>query len=141
MSLSLGVDVPAMNQYRARAQMRARLRPILVAFSSLGTLTERRLCNIAHVNERERQLWVKSGNAHNEAMMSAFHPTATEHRTRFYVGSVPIAASRAATNNVSIRLSHRRVRGAQAIAAARKVRIEQCRRQFVGLLTFMNASN
>ena len=47
----------------------------------------------------------------------------------------------AATNNVSIRSTHQRVRGAQAIAAARKVRIEQCRRQFVGLLTFMNASN
>ena len=68
MSLSLGVDVPAMNQYRARAQMRARLRPILVAFSSLGTLTERRLCNIAHVNERERQLWVKSGKARNDTI-------------------------------------------------------------------------
>jgi hypothetical protein len=47
-----------MNQYRARAQMRARRHPILVAFSSLSILTERRLCNIAHVNERERPLWV-----------------------------------------------------------------------------------
>jgi hypothetical protein len=58
MSLSLRVDVPALNQYRARAQMRARRHPILVAFSSLSILTERRLCNIAHVNERERPLWV-----------------------------------------------------------------------------------
>src|SRR4029077_11331578 len=36
-------------------------------------------------------LWVKSGNAHNEPMMSAFHPIATEQRTQFYVGSVPQA--------------------------------------------------
>ena len=35
--------------------------------------------------------WVKSGNAHNEPMMSAFHPIATEQRTQFYVGFVPIA--------------------------------------------------
>jgi hypothetical protein len=32
---------------------------------------------------------VKSGNAHNEPMMSAFHPIATEQRTQFYVGLVP----------------------------------------------------
>jgi hypothetical protein len=38
-------------------------------------------------------LWVKSGNAHNEPMMSAFHSIATEQRTRFYVGSVPFADS------------------------------------------------
>jgi hypothetical protein len=25
--------------------------------------------------------WVKSGNAHNEPMVSAFHPIATEQRT------------------------------------------------------------
>ena len=35
-------------------------------------------------------LWVKSGNAHNEPMMSAFHPIATEQRTQFYVGFVPL---------------------------------------------------
>jgi hypothetical protein len=69
--------------------MRARRHPILVAFSSLSILTERRLCNIAHVNERERPLWVKSGNAHNEPMMSAFHPIATKQRTQFDVGFVP----------------------------------------------------
>ena len=34
-------------------------------------------------------VWVKSGNAHNEPMMSAFHPKATEQRTQFYVGLVP----------------------------------------------------
>ena len=33
--------------------------------------------------------WVKSGNAHNEPMKSAFHPIATEQRTQFYVGFVP----------------------------------------------------
>ena len=87
-----------MNQYRARAQMRARRHPILAAFSGLGTLTERRLCNIAHVNERERPFWVKSGNAHNEPMMSAFHPIATEQRTQFYVGFVPSTDSCTATN-------------------------------------------
>jgi hypothetical protein len=32
---------------------------------------------------------VKSGNAHNEPMMSAFHPIANEQRTQFYVGFVP----------------------------------------------------
>ena len=32
---------------------------------------------------------VRSGNAHNEPMMSAFHPIATEQRTRIYVGSAP----------------------------------------------------
>ena len=32
---------------------------------------------------------VKSGNAHNEPMMSAFHPIATQQRTQFYVGFVP----------------------------------------------------
>jgi hypothetical protein len=32
---------------------------------------------------------VKSGNAHNEPMMSAFHPMATKQRTQFYVGFVP----------------------------------------------------
>jgi hypothetical protein len=32
---------------------------------------------------------VKSGNAHNEPMKSAFHPIATEQRTQLYVGSVP----------------------------------------------------
>ena len=36
-------------------------------------------------------LWVKSGNAPNEPMMSAFHPIATEQRTQFYVRSVPLA--------------------------------------------------
>ena len=34
-------------------------------------------------------LWVKSGNAHNEHMMSAFHPTATEERTSQIVRLVP----------------------------------------------------
>jgi hypothetical protein len=32
----------------------------------------------------------KSGNAHNEPMMSAFHLIATEPRTHFYVGFVPL---------------------------------------------------
>jgi hypothetical protein len=36
-----------------------------------------------------RPLWVKSGNARNEPMMSAFHPIATKQRTQFYVGLVP----------------------------------------------------
>jgi hypothetical protein len=35
--------------------------------------------------------WVKSGNAHNEPMMSAFHPITTEQRTQFYVRFVPKA--------------------------------------------------
>jgi hypothetical protein len=33
--------------------------------------------------------WVKSGNAPNEPMMSAFHLIANEQRTQFYVGFVP----------------------------------------------------
>ncbi len=33
---------------------------------------------------------VKSGNAHNEPMKSAFHPIETEQRTQFYVGLVPL---------------------------------------------------
>ena len=70
--------------------MQARRHPILVAFSSLGTLTERRLCNIAHVNERERPLWVKTGKAHAEQMFSAFTPLATFERTCRDVGLVPI---------------------------------------------------
>jgi hypothetical protein len=37
--------------------------------------------------------WVKSGNAPNEPMMSAFHPIATEQQTQFYVGFVPTADS------------------------------------------------
>ena len=32
----------------------------------------------------------QSGTAHNEPMMSAFHPIATKQRTQFYVGSVPV---------------------------------------------------
>ena len=36
---------------------------------------------------RQCPLRVESGNAHNEPMMSAFHPKATEQRTRFYVAS------------------------------------------------------
>jgi hypothetical protein len=36
-----------------------------------------------------RLFWGQSGNVHNEPMMSAFHPKATEQRTQFYVGSVP----------------------------------------------------
>ena len=36
-------------------------------------------------------LWVKSGTAHNEPMMSAFHPIANEQRTQLYVGFVPQA--------------------------------------------------
>ncbi|MGB7831271.1 MAG: hypothetical protein WBL84_03585, partial [Xanthobacteraceae bacterium] len=36
-------------------------------------------------------LRVKSGKAQTEQMMSAFHPTATEQRTQFYVGFVPQA--------------------------------------------------
>jgi hypothetical protein len=40
---------------------------------------------------------VKSGNAHNEPMMSAFQPIATEQRTLFYVGFVPKRDSRIAT--------------------------------------------
>jgi hypothetical protein len=34
-------------------------------------------------------LRVISGNAHNEPMMSAFHPIATEQRTQFYVCFLP----------------------------------------------------
>jgi hypothetical protein len=56
--------------------MRAQRRPIL-AFNSLDSLTERRLCNIAHVTERERPLWVKSGKARVEHLLSAYHPIAT----------------------------------------------------------------
>jgi hypothetical protein len=40
---------------------------------------------------------VKSGNAHIEPMMSAFHPKATEQRTQFYVGFVPTADIRIAS--------------------------------------------
>jgi hypothetical protein len=40
---------------------------------------------------RESPVRVKSGKAHNEPMMSAFHPTATKYRTQFYVRSVPNA--------------------------------------------------
>ena len=54
-------------------------------------------------------LWVKSGNAHNEPMMSAFHPIAAEQRTQFYVGFVPIAA-----DIILIRLSRRRGRAMSA---------------------------
>jgi hypothetical protein len=37
------------------------------------------------------QLWVKSGKAQTEQMMSAFQPIATEQRTQLYVGFVPQA--------------------------------------------------
>ena len=42
---------------------------------------------------------VKSGNAHSEPMMSAFHPITTEQRTQFYVGSVPTAEVRVSFEN------------------------------------------
>jgi hypothetical protein len=45
-------------------------------------------------------LWVKSGNAHNEPMTSAFHPIANEQRTQFYVGSVPIPDSCSAAMDI-----------------------------------------
>ena len=89
--------------------MRARRHPILVAFSSLSILTERRLCNIAHVNERERPLWVKSGNVHNEPMMSVFHPIATKQRTRFYVGSVPILLQKSVRSSRRAKLRNIRI--------------------------------
>ena len=40
--------------------------------------------------QRQCPLGVKSGNAHNEPMMSAFRSIATEQRTQFYVGFVPM---------------------------------------------------
>ena len=53
-----------------------------------GTNLSGELLNRAGLPQR-CPLWVKSGNAHNEPMMSAFHPKATEQRTQFYVGFVP----------------------------------------------------
>jgi hypothetical protein len=55
-------------------------------------------CCIATGARSPMPVRVKSGNAHNEPMMSAFHPIATEQRTRFYVGSVPIGDSLAVTS-------------------------------------------
>jgi len=49
-----------------------------------------------------------SGNAHNEPMMSAFHPIATEQRTQFYVGFVPkaeIAARRSIMSSAAADLA------------------------------------
>jgi hypothetical protein len=54
-------------------------------------------------------LRVKSGNAHNEPMMSAFHPIATEQRTQFYVGLVPLPDSCSAAKKRFIRSARRRV--------------------------------
>jgi hypothetical protein len=47
-------------------------------------------------------LWVKSGNAHNEPMMSAFHPITTKQRTQFYVGFVPIGDIEESARGVSL---------------------------------------
>ena len=46
-------------------------------------------CFTSHLSRRLTK-WVKSGNAHNEPMMSAFHPKATEQWTQFYVGSTTL---------------------------------------------------
>ena len=57
----------------------------------------------AKILDRRCPLRVKSGNAHNEPMMSAFHPKATEQRTQFYVGFVPIADSGTAISSVRLK--------------------------------------
>ena len=48
-------------------------------------------------------LWVKSGKPHNEHLLSAFHPKATEQRTQFYVGFVPEPNSCTAAKSIFIR--------------------------------------
>jgi hypothetical protein len=67
---------------------------------------------------RECQLWVKSGNAHNEPMMSAFHPKATEQRTSFMSASCRGGSGRCRHRRIS-----RRIRAAIKLEGASKVLI------------------
>jgi hypothetical protein len=62
---------------------------ILAVQMSVLTEAKTAIKTIAAVHSRCRR-WVKSGNAHNEPMMSAFTPLATFERTCRDVGLVPI---------------------------------------------------